>query len=331
MISSHYAGAGMRTNEKEPLIHRANGAIKTYEANKHLGPENRSSDRPVQGLLCVVPVINFTAMLMVMFYLFYSQKALVVLILGVILFFWVIVATMADIKRAWLRYLALFSFIGAIAGFGAGWYNHYKHMVYYRTYNSLRKYTNVAGSEQPTEFGDAGMVLFTGDTHIDSTRAVGYKNAADGGNMYCVAPIMDGTQDGSSPITFWAVGVNCCQPRAHFACDDASDGSAKSALILLDPEFLVPEDMEWAIEGLGESRTAFVEPMRLEQAAFGTVAAKQTTLVRWAKDPHKFKDEYRHKAVHTILVGVGAYLVISIFIGLFTANAIKPKRVGKPR
>jgi len=321
----------MRTNEKEPLLHKADQNIKNYEVNKHLAPESRVSDRPVQALLCMVPVIMFTTMMMVMYYLFYMQKALVMLILGVISFFWVLVATMADPKRRWLRYLALLSFLGSISGFTVGWYNHYKNMVYYRTYNSLRKYTNVAGSELPTEFGDAGMVKFTGDTHIDTTRAVGYKNAGDGGNMYCVAPIMDGTMDGSSPITFWAVGVNCCEPRAHFACDDAGDGSAKGALILLDKEFLVPEDMEWAIEGMGESRTAFIEPMRLEQAAFGTIAAKQTSLVRWAKDPHKFKEEYKHKATNTIVYGVLAYLVISFGIGLFTAAAIKPKRVGKPQ
>merc|ERR1719161_916693 len=237
---------------------------------------------------------------------------------------------MADPKRRWLRYLALLSCIASFAGLVVGWYNHYKNMIYYYTYNSLRKYTNVAGSEQSTEFGDAGMVSFTGDTSIDSTRASGFKNAADNGNMYCIAPITDSNQ-GEKPITFWAVGVNCCAPRASFTCDDAGDGGAKSALILLDKEFLVPEDMEWAIEGLGESRTAFIEPMRLEQAAFGTVAAKQTTLVRWAKDPHKFKEEYKHKATNTIVYGVLAYLVISFGIGLFTAAAIKPKRVGKPQ
>merc|ERR1719335_1541484 len=175
----------------------------------------------------------------------------------------VIMATMADQRRIWLRYAGLFCFLAAIAGFVVGWYNHYANMIYYYTYGSLRKYTNVAGSELPAEFGDAGMVSWTGDTHIDTTRALGYKNSADGGNMYYVAPIMDGNQGGEDPIQFWAVGVNCCQPRATFNCDDAGDGSAKSALIILDKEFLVPEDMEWAIEGLGEHRSAFEEPMRM--------------------------------------------------------------------
>jgi len=328
-LNASMAGTGMLTQEREPLIHRANTQIKDFDANRHLGGEQKKSDVPVQAMLFMMPVVVFTSMMMVMFYLFYSQKALVMLILCVVLFCCVILATIASPTRRWLRYLGLLCFLAALAGFGAGWYNHYKNMIYFYTYNSLRKYTNVAGSENPQEFGDAGMVSFTGDTHIDTTRAVGYKNAADG-NMYCVAPIMDGNLGSESPITFWAVGVNCCEPRAHFACDDAGVGGAKSALFLLDKEFLVPEDMEWAIEGMGESRTAFIEPMRLEQAAFGTIAAKQTTLVRWAKDPHKFKDEYKHKATHMILVGTGVYLVISFGVGLFTASAIKPKRIGKP-
>jgi hypothetical protein len=264
-----------------------------------------------------------------MYFLFYMQKALVMLILFVILFCCVIIATLADAKKKWVKYLGLLCFLAAIFGFASGWYNHYKNMVYYYTYNSLRKYTNVAGSEPPAEFGDAGMVLFTGDTHIDTTRAVGYKNAADGGNMYCVAPIMDSHQGGADPITFWAVGVNCCEPRAHFVCDDAGDGGAKSGLLLLDKEFLVPEDMEWAIEGMGEARSAFEEPMRLEQAAFGTVAAKQTTLVRWAKDPNKFKDEYKHKGMKVILYGVATYAVISLALALFVSWTLKPKRVGR--
>lgn len=328
-ISSHFAGQDMKTHEKEPLVHRANAAIKTYEANKHLAPESRSSDRPVQAMLFIMPVACFAAMMVVVYFYFYAQKALVMLILFVILFCCVIVATLADPRRRWLKYMGLFCFIGAIAGFSLGWYNHYKHMVYYYTYNSLRKYTNVAGSEPPQELGDAGMMSFTGDTHIDTTRAAGYKNAADGGHMYCVAPVLDSQQGGESPITFWAVGVDCCEPRAHFNCDDAGDGGAKSALILLDKEFLVPEDMEWAIEGLGESRTAFIEPMRLQQAAFGTIPAKQTTLIRWAKDPNKFKMEYKHKADHLMLVSIIVYAVISLFVSLFTAWALKPKRVGR--
>lgn len=327
-LNASMAGTGMLTQEREPLIHRANTQIKDFDANRHLGGEQKKSDVPVQAMLFMMPVVVFTSMMMVMFYLFYSQKALVMLILCVVLFCCVILATIASPTRRWLRYLGLLCFLAALAGFGAGWYNHYKNMIYYYTYNSLRKYTNVAGSEQSTEFGDAGMVSFTGDTSIDSTRASGFKNAADNGNMYCIAPITDSNQ-GEKPITFWAVGVNCCAPRASFTCDDAGDGGAKSALILLDKEFLVPEDMEWAIEGMGESRSAFIEPMRFNQALFGTVAAKQTSLVRWAKDPHKFKDEYRHNGIHTILIGVGAYVVISLFVALGVAYAIKPKRIGK--
>ena len=77
-------------------------------------------------------------------------------------------------------------------------------------------YLNVLPSESAAAHADAGKLLFSLDTKVDTSKTVGYRAK----HVYCVAPIMDYA---TTVIQYWAVGVDCCQGRGQFACGDVVD------------------------------------------------------------------------------------------------------------
>merc|ERR1719374_318864 len=108
--------------------------------------------------------------------------------------------------------------IGGLVGF----FVYYQDLVYYERYQELETYTNVGASQSTVEYNDAGAILFTDDTRLDTMRAVGFQSRWNG-NIYCVAPIVDGSMGTTTEISWWAVGLDCCNPRQDFRCDDAQD------------------------------------------------------------------------------------------------------------
>lgn len=318
----------MLQNEQDPLLWQGNKNIENYEANKDLRGFSKSQTAVQGSLMGVVPIFVFTIDLVSMFYLFYNHIFWAGLIFFGMIVGAVVFIVVSDVKKRWLHWLGMLCILASIFGTVVGFYNHYKNMIYYYTYGDLRKYTNVAGSQSSTQFGDAGMLMFTGDTMVDTTRAVGFKNAAEGGTVYCVAPVMDSSMGQTTPVSFWAVGTNCCEPRAHFACDDAGSG-AKSAMIMLEKDFLVPPTMEWVLGGLS-SRAGFDKAIELEQATFGTIAAHVTALIRWTKDPVALQDEYKHRGAKVVAEAIAVYSLINIVLGAVIAASLVPKKPSKP-
>lgn len=318
------AGLAQLESEKDPILAKAGKFIKRKLEDDEKDPNARKELAMRASLLGAVPIGVFIVDVVAAYNWFFAHVAWFVgisvfMVMGAVVF-----TTVSNKKKPWLKWLGFLCMVASIAGVICGMYNHYQFMIYYYTYGDLGKYTNIGASQVATQFGDAGMILFTSDTAVDSSRAVGYQNAQEGGTTYCVAPVVDGSMGLSSPVAFWAVGVDCCKPRASFSCDDAGDGSAKSALMLLDKEFLVPPSMNWAIDGLA-SRANFDLAIKLEQAAFGTVAAKQTTLLRWTKDPTKLAGQYNSKGIDFMLSAIAVYTVFSMVLGYIVALQLVPK------
>lgn len=133
------------------------------------------------------------------------------------------------------------------------WGNRHYNMYWkkYYDFKALEAYVNVnPNSDSGTAFMDAGQVYFKEGSHIDSTRAVAFKNY----NTYCIAPIIrqilqeegdrHATEDtggiklpASGSVDFFAVGVNCCDSNGYgFACGDAKNGLARSGLRVLEAD-----------------------------------------------------------------------------------------------
>lgn len=84
---------------------------------------------------------------------------------------------------------------------------------------------------------DAGRIMFTPDSHLDLTKAMGFQNV----DRYCVAPISAGARGRNTTqlatYDFWAVGLNCCSGHgAEFRCGDHWNPKATSALRLMREE-----------------------------------------------------------------------------------------------
>lgn len=166
--------------------------------------------------------------------------------------------------------------------------------------------------------------MFTKAAGVDTTGAVGYQDAGDSGNIYCVAPIIDDSMTKTDMISFYAVGTNCCEERANFECGGAGDASAKSGLVILQVDKLVSEAIASVIGGDGD-REKYSQAIKLQNAVFGTTTAKETVYVRWVKDPVALQDKDWQQAVHYVVVESALYFVLSLLMGVSAAFQARPK------
>lgn len=133
----------------------------------------------------------------------------------------------------------------------------------------LRHYENISSKTPSAAVVDAGVLKFEPGTVLQTTMSAGYKFWF---YNYCAAPIA-GDNPTAAPITFWAVGVGCCDSRGGFTCDSAADASARSAVPLrrynLNEE--IAEHYDHAV--------------RMSAAANDLEVAKDKLFVYWTKDP----------------------------------------------
>lgn len=179
-----------------------------------------------------------------------------------------------------------------------GGYNYYEYMNFYYGYSDLRVYTNVLPTELASAHLDAATMVFTEDSRVDSTKALGYK--AD--QVYCVAPIMDDTQ--AARVEYWAAGVNCCSQRGDFNCDDAFDPDAKSGVVVLSPSSWFPTD-----------HSMYMKAVKQAEAAYGLVSSPTPLFVRWATDPLSMENEFWEGGMSFLIITVAVYFGVSIILG----------------
>jgi len=141
-------------------------------------------------------------------------------------------------SRFWPLYFGVSCFFAVVFGVFLGEINFWQWMHPVYEINHLATYNNVNPSSQTTVYGevipaqggryqDAGMIYFTHDAVVDTTRSMSFKM----GDLYCVAPIITPGCNASCGMDFWAVGVNCCsEAAADFRCGEFSNPKAKSGI-----------------------------------------------------------------------------------------------------
>lgn len=170
------------------------------------------------------------------------------------------------------------------------------------------------------------MILWTEDTSLDSLRSVGFKSKWTG-QTYCVAPIVDGVMSNIDPVSYWAVGENCCNSRSSFWCGDAGNPTTRSSLVVLEPEDVVRPFMTWAV--LGAAYPRYERAIRLQEATFATKAAQKIKLVMWSKDPIALKDSfYDDAASRCVWMSVIFFVAMEIMACWVTARYILVPRSG---
>jgi len=225
--------------------------------------------------------------------------------------------------RPWLRclggLLATSTTIGCLVGFDL----YYHHIVYYWKYSEMRTYTNVAAAQNSDAFQDGGIFLFTQDTKVDTSQAVGYQSRWTG-KTYCTAPVIDSTMGASDNIYYWAIGEGCCQARASFYCDDAMDQSTRSALVVLQPSDLVRPWMQWAVQD--SEWDDFMSAIKLSMGNYFIKAAPKPSLLFWTKDPLIFMNSYFARAKQTATSVGMIYACAQLAVCYMLAWTLMPKQ-----
>lgn len=223
-------------------------------------------------------------------------------------------------ERGWLRWLGVLFVVSALVSTVVGGMLYFKSLAYYWRYKDLRPYTNVAGGQNGAAFADASMFLWTEDTRLDALRSVGFRSKFTG-QVYCVAPIVDGTMSDTAPISYYAVGENCCNARAEFHCGDSTDATVRSALVLLEPEEVVRSFMTWAVQGAVYPR--YENAINLQRATYGSTSAQSVKLVYWTKDPIATMNAfYDDASTRAIWVGVIYFVILDIWACMITMKFI---------
>jgi len=224
--------------------------------------------------------------------------------------------------RRWMRWFGGIWLQSLAGGLIVGFFLYFRHLAYFWKYEEMHTYTNVAAAQASSAMGDGSNFLFTEDSRLDPVRAVGFKSRWTG-KTYCVAPVVDVTMNQANDIYFWAIGSDCCTPRAQFFCDDAADFATRSALRVLEPEDVARPWMRWAVRGANYPK--YIEAIHLQEATYLTKAAAKPTLLHWTRDPVKMINSY-YTIPRDLCVQVSLpYFVVVAIVAYFVAWTLVPR------
>ncbi|CAD7950895.1 unnamed protein product [Amoebophrya sp. A120] len=109
----------------------------------------------------------------------------------------------------------------------------------------------------------------------------------------------------TSTVQYWATGLNCCQPRGGFACDDVWNPRARSAVVVLDrPGSLFPSAYD-----------VFKKAAKQACAEWGLTQSDSAMFVRWVSDATKEQNLYYTEGLGCLITFVAIYAVWSLLIG----------------
>lgn len=302
---------------KDPLMKK--GHVKV--ANENTKKENmpvQVSDRIFQlTLLSSVPFFVYVFIVLEVLYRYYWHPIEAVTVTcitaGVALTQYMFCQTFIRRRRQqWKKWIGGLSLLATILAFMVGIYLHYEFMLFWRKYKTMMSYSNVAASQNALQFEDAGTITFTQGTTLDKTRAVGFRDIRNSKTL-CVAPVIDGQMGQNDPITFFAVGVNCCGWRASFHCSDAAIQGAKSGLLKLPASALVTESLEWTVDGHFDFES-FDKAVELLKSVFAVSTAENYRMVQWVKDPKAATDMYRKRGLEAAITSMALFLVIGVLL-----------------
>lgn len=283
----------------------------TREGKKHVGGASKSSFLTqccaTFGLI-VAPWLLFVALLCCFTFLYHHWTLLVWSAVLLSAFVCLAFIMFARKKRSRIHIL----FFGVLCGIATavasvlGMYNYYSHMFFFWSYLDNGVYTNLLPSEPAEAHADAGKLFFSDNSHVDTTKAAGYKD----GSVYCVAPILDDVP--IAKVQYYAVGVDCCSARADFNCDDAWNPQAKSAVVVLESNNWFPS-----------LRDKYMEAVELCQSTYDIFSSANPVFVRWVAEPEVIQDDYWRSGIGFLVAAVCIYLLVSIIFGLISDQSVK--------
>lgn len=125
------------------------------------------------------------------------------------------------------RWHFLLAVISVVLATFIGTWNYQEHWGLFLLAASGRIYKDVSAATPAVAHLDAGQIWFDDKAVVDDSSAIGYKEHRF---TYCVAPIL-GTPH-QKEVQYWAVGLDCCDDRGGFRCDDAEDIKVRGGLVV---------------------------------------------------------------------------------------------------
>jgi len=192
--------------------------------------------------------------------------------------------------------------IAVVAGSIGGLYTYDVYAVYPNFYSNARVYSDVVPSQTSAAVADAGKLVFSSSSFVDRNHSTSY--TTERGSIYCVAPVMDPTQE--PKVEFWAVGINCCSvtgTKMDFTCDAAEDKDAHGGIVVFDNNNFF-------------SKSRFDEytmARKKAEATFKFISTPSPAYVRWVREDNldMLKHEYEMKTVGTLLAWSFLYALLS--------------------
>ncbi|CAD7930177.1 unnamed protein product [Amoebophrya sp. A25] len=178
-------------------------------------------------------------------------------------------------------------------------------------------YRNLVPTTPAESVLDASKLQFSHESIVETTRGVGYRYL---GSMYCVAPIVEKDATYSGKVSFWAVGVNCCDSVGDFYCDDAIDQTSHKAAVVMQRKapFFVPKISE--IYALAQLKA---------EGEFGLPHEAEPIYLRWMRDPGLLRTHYVSSSVaflfaSSAVAGAVLYLTAAYLVLMQISAVSKP-------
>lgn len=178
----------------------------------------------------------------------------------------------------------------------------------YEIYRGSRFYENIAPSENPGAYRDAGVIQFAAGSTVDVAHSIGLRN----GDTYCVAPIIS---PDSSRTGFWAAGMNCCgnlvnskSARGSFRCGgDAALGAAGAGLVVLDESYFSTPEIPEYTKAAEEASAQF---------GIGMQGSSKPMFVMLSGNVNADKDQFFHDATSFVVSSAAGLFVFTLVIAM---------------
>lgn len=125
------------------------------------------------------------------------------------------------------RWHFLLAVISVVVATFVGTWNYQEHWGLFLLAASGRIYKDVSASSPAVAHLDAGQIWFDDHAVIDDSSAIGWKEHRF---TYCVAPVVGAPHQ--KEVQYWAVGLDCCDSRGGFRCDDANEIDVRGGLVV---------------------------------------------------------------------------------------------------
>jgi len=216
--------------------------------------------------------------------------------------------------KIWYTGFILNCLFAVIAGVAIGLYTYHSSYFYYWSINAGNSYDNVQPIQvidDPLSYPDASIFTYSQDTKLQLDKALGLHGVD---RVYCVVPVTDGSDvDANNVIQYFAVGMDCCNDRASFRCDSASDNTAFTGVVVPDQDAVV----------FGSTNEQYRNAITQATAVYDLSVSDNPTLVRWAKDASVIQSEYLREGILTCLYGGCVFLFVNFAVACLTHRAAK--------